>query len=316
MTPISRNDGPPHAGAPDNGATDTADAPFEAFRPRLMALAYRLLGSRSDAEDVVQEAWLRWHQADRSAIGDLEGWLVTATTRLGIDRLRAARRERTDYTGPWLPEPLTVDLAPGPEEQADVSSQVSLAFLSLLETLGPEERAAFLLKEVFDYDYTQIAALLGHTEANCRQMVHRARTRLQAQRPRFEVTPDRHRLLLERFMVAVQRGDQEAIVGLLDADARLVSDGGGKVYATLRPLHGAERIARLFWSIARNVTANVELRIGRVNDELALLRFHDGHLHSISTITVDGDRITQVLSVLNPDKLTATVRSGAGESLS
>lgn len=288
----------------DPTAADSASTPaFEAVRPRLMGLAYRLLGSRSDAEDVVQEAWLRWHQADRSAIRDAEGWLVTATTRLGIDRLRSARSERAAYSGPWLPEPLTIDEGPGPEDQADVSSQVSLAFLALLEKLGPEERAAFLLREVFDYDYAQVAKLLGQGEANCRQMVHRARTRLQAERPRFTVTPDRHRQLLERFMQAVQRGDQTAIMGLLDTDARLVSDGGGKVTAVLRPLHGAERIARLYGALARHMTAQVELRSGRVNGEPAILRYHDGRLHSITTVAIDGDRITQVLSVLNPDKL-------------
>ena len=288
------------------------ERPFEALRPRLMSLAYRLLGSRSDAEDVVQEAWLRWHQADRSAIRDLEAWLVTATTRLGIDRLRSTRTERSAYPGPWLPEPLSIDEAPGPEQQADVSSQVSLAFLALLEKLGPEERAAFLLKEVFDYDYAQVAELLGHSEANCRQMAHRARTRLQAERPRFTVTPDRHRALLERFMHAVQRGDREAITGLLDANARLVSDGGGKATAAIRPLQGAERIARLYWALARRlrlIPLQVELRIGLVNGEPALLRFHDGRLHSISTIAIEagieGDRITQVLSVVNPDKLRA-----------
>jgi len=282
-------------------------ASFETFRPRLLGLAYRLLGSSTDAEDLVQDAWLRWHQADRSAIRDLEAWLVTATTRLGIDRLRSARAERSSYPGPWLPEPLSIDDAPGPEQQADVSSQVSLAFLALLEKLGPEERAAFLLKELFEYDYAQVAELLEHSEANCRQMVHRARTRLQAERPRFAVTPDRHRALLERFMHAVQRGDREAIAGLLDANARLVSDGGGKVASASRPLQGGERIARLYWALARRLrlTVQVDLRIGAVNGELALLRFHDGRLHSISTITVDGDRITQVLSVVNPDKLHA-----------
>lgn len=293
-------------------ASAAGEAPFEALRPRLMGLAYRLLGSRADAEDLVQEAWLRWHQANRSAIRDLEAWLVTATTRLGIDRLRSARTERSAYPGPWLPEPLSIDEAPGPEQLADVSSQVSLAFLALLETLGPEERAAFLLKEVFDYDYARIAELLGQGEANCRQMVHRARTRLQAGRPRFTVTPDRHRALLERFMHAVQRGDRDGIAGLLAANARLVSDGGGKALAALRPLQGAERIGRLYWALARRlrmVPLQVELRIGSVNGEPAMLRFHDGRLHSISTITIEagaeGDRITQVLSVVNPDKLRA-----------
>ena len=276
---------------------------FETHRPRLFGLAYKLLGSRSDAEDVVQDAWLRWRQADRSAIRDAEAWLVTATTRLGIDRLRLARTEREAYFGPWLPEPLSVDEAPDPERGAEIAEQVSLAFLSVLERLGPEERAAFLLKEVFEYDYAQIAELIGQSEANCRQMVHRARTRVQADRPRFAVTPEKHRSLLDRFMHAAQSGDRNAIVQLLDADAQLVSDGGGKVNATIRPLHGAERIARLFWAIARRPQSALEWRFGHVNGEPALLRVRDGHLHSVTTITIEGDRISGIFTVLNPDKL-------------
>ncbi len=285
----------------------TTEALFETHRPRLLGLAYRLLGSRSDAEDVVQDAWLRWRQADRAAIRDPEAWLVTATTRLGIDRLRLARTEREAYVGPWLPEPLSIDEAPGPERGAEVAEQVSLAFLSLLERLGPEERAAFLLKEVFDYDYARIAELIGHGEANCRQMVHRARLRLQAERPRFHVAPEKHRSLLERFMDASRRGDRDAIVQLLDANAQLVSDGGGKVTATIRPLRGAERIARLFWAIARRTKGEQDWRICHVNGEPALLRMHEGRLHSITTITTDGERITDILTVLNPDKLEGLV---------
>ncbi|HEV8695913.1 MAG TPA: RNA polymerase sigma-70 factor [Lysobacter sp.] len=287
----------------------TTESLFETHRPRLFGLAYKLLGSRSDAEDVVQDAWLRWRQTDRSAIRDAEAWLVTATTRLGIDRLRLARTQRETYTGPWLPEPLSVDESPNPERGAEIAEQVSLAFLSLLEKLGPEERAAFLLKEAFDYDYAQIAELIGHSETNCRQMVHRARTRLQVERPRFAVTPTRHRQLLERFMHAASNGDEAAIVGLLDTNARLVSDGGGKVRAVLRPLHGAERIARLYWSIARRGGAQIEWQLGSVNGEPALLRRHEGRLVSITTITIDNDRITQVLSVLNPDKLQGLMHS-------
>ena len=276
---------------------------FETHRSRLFGLAYKLLGSRSDAEDVVQDTWLRWRQADRSVIRDAEAWLVTATTRLGIDRLRTARTERETYVGPWLPEPLSVDESPTPERGVEIAEQVSLAFLSLLERLGPEERAAFLLKEIFDYDYVQIAELIGHSEANCRQMVHRARTRLQAERPRFSVAPEKHRSLLERFMRAAQDGNREAIVRLLDANAHLVSDGGGKVNATIRPLHGAERIARLFWAIARRSKGALDWHLGHVNGEPALLRTHEGRLHSVTTIAVDGDRITGIFTVLNPDKL-------------
>jgi RNA polymerase sigma-70 factor (ECF subfamily) len=282
----------------------TLDAAFESHRPRLLALAYRLLGSRSDAEEIVQDAWLRWHQADRSTIREPEAWLVTTTTRLGIDRLRLVRHEREVYPGPWLPEPLHADDAPGPEQQADVAGQVSLAFLVLLEKLGPEERAAFLLKDVFDYDYPQIAELLEHTEANCRQMVSRARTRVQAERPRFNVEPDTHRRLLERFMHAMQRGDRDSILALLHADARLVADGGGKVTAVGRPLQGAERIADLYRMVARRTEDISEVHLGHVNGEPAVLRWMDGRLQSITTIVVDDEgRITELLSVLNPDKL-------------
>ncbi|MBU8974828.1 MULTISPECIES: RNA polymerase sigma-70 factor [unclassified Lysobacter] len=284
----------------------TPDTAFETHRPRLFALAYRLLGSRSDAEEVVQDAWLRWHQADRSEIRDLEAWLVTATTRLGIDRLRQARKEREVYPGPWLPEPLTIDDTPGPEQQADIAGQVSLAYLAVLEKLGPEERAAFLLKDVFDYDYPQIAELLGHTEANCRQMVSRARTRVQSDRQRFSVEPDMHRRMLERFMHAMQHGDRDAIVALLRADARMVADGGGKATAVARPLESAQRIADLFWAVARRTEGLADLHLGHVNGEPALLRFENGVLHSIITVSLDDEgRIDQVLSVLNPDKLRA-----------
>lgn len=286
---------------------------FHAHRPRLMALAYRLLGSRSDAEDVVQDAWLRWAGTDMAAIVDAEAWLVTTTTRLGLDRLRAAKRERQHYVGPWLAEPLQVSLEadPGadPAQAHALADEVSVAFLTLLEQLGPEERAAFLLKEVFDNDYRQIATLLGHTEANCRQLVHRAKQRLQAGRPRFNADASQHRQLLARFMEASQRGDSEAIQALLHANALMVSDGGGVVTAAVRPLLGAERIGRLFWAIARRGAAH-PAQLGYVNGEPAILRFQGDRLHSITTIEVVDGRIANVYSVLNPDKLPSLVTPG------
>ncbi len=278
---------------------------FEQQRQRLFSLAYRLLGSRSDAEDVVQDAWLRWRGVDHATIDDATAWLVTATTRLGLDRLRAASTARRHYPGPWLPEPLQViaaDPAADPAERHALADQVSLAFLALLERLGPDERAAFLLKEAFDYDYAQIGELLGHAEANCRQLVHRARTRLRAGRPRFAISREHHRRLLQRFMDASQRGDRDAISALLADNARLVSDGGGKVTAAIRPLLGAQRIAMLYWAIARRAPP-LEARIGTVNGEPAILRFAGGRLHSITLIVVDGERIAEVLNLLNPDKL-------------
>ncbi|WWW34772.1 RNA polymerase sigma factor SigJ [Stenotrophomonas rhizophila] len=286
--------------------TDT----FQTHRPRLFALAYRLLGSRSDAEDVVQDARLRWQGADIAGIRDPEGWLVTATTRLGLDRLRARRNARIDYVGPWLPEPLEIALDPDPlhdpAQRHARADAVSVAFPALLEQLGPDERAAFLLKDVFDYDYPDIAPLLNHSPANCRQLVHRARQRLQAGKPRFAVSEGQHRDLLTRFMDASQRGDQAAILSLLHANAEMVSDGGGRVTAAIRPLLGAERIAQLYWAIARRNGAH-PARIGYVNGEPAILRFRGDQLHSVTLVSIDGDRIARVLSVLNPEKLTALV---------
>ncbi|WP_313054564.1 RNA polymerase sigma-70 factor [Stenotrophomonas cyclobalanopsidis] len=291
------------------------ESAFQTHRPRLMALAYRLLGSRSDAEDVVQDAWLRWSGADPAAVRDPEAWLVTTTTRLGLDRLRAARRERVHYVGPWLAEPLEISLAAEPASDPAVAharaDEVSVAFLTLLEQLGPEERAAFLLKEAFDHDYRQIAALLGLTEVNCRQLVHRAKQRLQAGRPRFNADTGQHRQLLARFMDATQRGDSEAIQALLHANARLVSDGGGVVTAAVRPLLGAERIGRLFWAIARRGLGHTA-QLGWVNGEPAILRFLGDQLHSVTTIEVAEGRIANVYSVLNPEKLRGRVTNPDG----
>lgn len=297
-----------------------AEITFQTHRPRLLALAYRLLGSRADAEDVVQDAWLRWANTDTDTIRDAEAWLVTATTRLGLDRLRALKRERLQYIGPWLPEPLEITLEPDtstdPAQAFALADEVSVAFLSLLEQLGPEERAAFLLKEAFDHSYQQIGELIGHSEANCRQLVHRAKQRLQAGRPRFQAAPDQHRKLLARFMDAAQRGDSEAIQALLHANATHVSDGGGVVTATVRPLLGAERIGRLYWAIARRGAA-LPARLGYVNGELAILRFAHGKLASFTTVEVDGNRIVALYSVLNPNKLPLLVTTAdAGASLS
>ncbi|MEG2805229.1 RNA polymerase sigma-70 factor [Stenotrophomonas sp.] len=294
--------------------TDT----FQTHRPRLFALAYRLLGSRSDAEDIVQDAWLRWQGVDAAGIADPEGWLVTATTRLGLDRLRARRSARVAYVGPWLPEPLEITLDPDPLQDPArrhaLADEVSVAFLALLEQLKPDERAAFLLKDVFDYDYPEIAPLLAHSQANCRQLVHRARQRLQAGTPRFAVSPAQHRDLLARFMEASQRGDQATLLSLLHANAELVSDGGGRVTAVIRPLQGAERIAQLYVAIARRDGAH-PARLGYVNGEPAILRFQGVHLHSVTVVSVEGDRIVRVLSVLNPEKLTHVVTApGAGAS--
>lgn len=277
---------------------------FDTHRPRLLALAYRLLGSRSDAEDVVQDTWLRWHRAGPDGILDPEAWLVTVATRLGLDRLRALRSERTRYPGPWLPEPLHVedDAAPGPAERLQIEQDISFAFVWMLERLTPDERAVFLLRQAFDYDHARIAELLGLREDHCRQLAHRAQARLRDGRPRFEVDPAAHRRLLERFMHAARAGDRAGIAALLHDDACLVSDGGGKAKAALRPLAGADRIARLYWAVARRADGRT-WALGRVNGEPAIVQRLDGRIVIVMVATHADGRIVDLLNVMNPDKL-------------
>jgi len=303
---------------------DPSADPFDRVRPRLFGIAYRMLGIRADAEDVVQDAWLRWNRADRSTLASAEAWLVTVTTRLAIDRLRAAKAEREAYVGWWLPEPLAglggrggeepagepID-ARTPEAVAEWASDLSVAFLYVLERLAPEERAAFLLRQVFDHDYPEIAAMLGKSEAACRQMVHRATERVRQQRPRFEVSRDTHRRLLEKFVAATQSGQRDAIKALLADDVELVGDGGGKVAAFKHALHGPDRIANLYWAQFLRLGARISYRLTTINGEAGVLRYIDGQLESVQAFATDGRRITAIYSVRNPDKLTGFPGAGA-----
>lgn len=279
------------------------DDTFVNLRPRLFGLAYRMLGSRTDAEDVLQDAWLRWQESNRGELRSPEAWLTTVVTRLSIDRLRAAKREREAYTGPWLPEPL-VGEADIPERSVEFASDISMAFLLVLERLAPEERAVFLLREVFDVDYREVSQMLGKNAATCRQMLHRARERVRQDRPRFQVNPAAHRQLLERFIAATGSGNREDLFALFAQDVRLASDGGGKVRAVLRVLEGAERLVRFYTSIAR-LTANHPLtyRHAEINGQPGLLQFLDGKLVGALTLVTDGARILEIYSVRNPDKL-------------
>ena len=277
--------------------------PFTTLRPRLFGIAYRMLGVRADAEDVLQDAWLRWSRTDASTLQSAEAWLVTIVTRLSIDRLRALKAEREAYVGWWLPEPLVELDAHTPESAAELAGELSVAFLYVLERLGPEERAAFLLRQVFDYDYPEIAAQLGKTEASCRQMVHRARERVQQARTRCEVPRTVHHQLLQRFMQAAKSGDRSAIEALLSEDAQLIGDGGGKVQSFPKPLVGPFRIANLYWALFRRCGAQVVYRMVHINGEPGLLRYVDGQLESAQAFVTDGERIVSIYAVRNPDKL-------------
>jgi RNA polymerase sigma-70 factor, ECF subfamily len=277
---------------------------FAGHRDRLFGIAYRMLGSRADAEDVLQDAWLRWHEQDASQLRSTEAWLTTMVTRLAIDRLRAAKAQRAAYLGPWLPEPLAEVEVATPESHAEFASDVSVAFMHLLERLGEEERAAFVLHDVFDCDYDDIAETLGKTPVACRQLVHRARERVTSERRRFRVDEAARIDMLKRFMAAAESGDFEAIKSMFTPDALMTSDGGGKAVAVIRPLLGAARIARLWWAISRRPEApGIERRLVRVNGEVGVAFYFRGRLHSVATVDTDGERIHNYYSISNPDKL-------------
>lgn len=276
---------------------------FDALRPRLFGIAYRMLGVRADAEDVLQDAWLRWRDADHASLQSAEAWLVTVVTRLAIDRLRAAKSEREAYVGAWLPEPIVEADERTPEFLAEFASDVSVAFLHVLERLGPEERAAFLLRQVFDYDYGEVAEMLGKREPAVRQMVHRAAERVRQERPRFVVPVDRHRELLQKFIAAAHSGQRAAIRALLADDVHSVGDGGGKASAVAGGLHGGERVANLYWAHALRLGSRLQYRIATINGEPGLLRYVDGQLESANAIVSDGERIVAIYAVRNPDKL-------------
>lgn len=280
-------------------------AEFERHRPRLFGIAYRMLSSRSDAEDVLQDAYLRWHRGASEELRSPEAWLVTIVTRLCIDRLRAARTQREQYVGPWLPEPLIGDTAPAADARAELSSSLSIAFLVVLEQLEPDERAAFLLHEVFDTDYAEIAEILGKSEAACRQMVSRARKRVRGRRPRAQVTDAARRSVLERFANAIQMQDKTALLELVAEQASWTSDGGGRARAALKAIRGRERVVRFALGVLGRHADKFAFEMTSVNGEPALAVRAEGNLFSVITVRTDGLCILDVYTVLNPDKLAA-----------
>lgn len=286
-------------------ASNDRASTFEPHRGRLQGIAYRMLGSRADAEDIVQEAYLRWHRAPAEEIRSPEAWLVTTTTRLCIDRLRAAQAERQAYIGPWLPEPIVEEAAPAADARAELASSLSVAFLAVLERLAPEERAAFLLHEVFDSGYEEIAQILGKSEAACRQIVSRARRRVREDRPRVQVSASARRALIDRFVSALLQQDKHALIQLLAADATWTSDGGGKAKAARKVIHGSEHVARFATAVIGRFADRVRLRVITVNGEPGLALYGDGHLISVISVLTDGARILGIYSVLNPEKLAA-----------
>jgi RNA polymerase sigma-70 factor (ECF subfamily) len=256
-----------------------------------------------------ENVYLKWQQAETRSVRSPEAWLVSVTTRLCIDRLRTLKVDRESYVGPWLSEPIVAEVT-SPETELDKAQHLSIAFLLMLERLSPQERASFLLHEVFDFDYTEIACALQRSEGACRQLVYRARERLGEPRGRFRASPAKHRALVEQFAAATTSGDIDRIVALLSNDAHLVADGGGTTSVVLKPLQGAERIARLFHVIARQVSAHaarLEYRPVLVNGDLGLLRLFNGTLHSVLAFETNEDRIASISIVANPAKMGGAV---------
>ncbi|MFD7183242.1 RNA polymerase sigma-70 factor [Streptomyces sp. NPDC056637] len=287
-------------------ATDTVTEVFEEHRPVLMGVAYRMLGRVADAEDVVQDAWLRWAQADRDEVREPRAYLVRVATRLAIDRLRQAQVRREAYVGPWLPEPLITDFgptAPDTAEAAVLAESVSLAVLVVLESLSPLERAVFVLREAFGFPFAEIATTLDRSESAVRQLAGRARKHVDERRPRFDVDPAEQRDLTERFLAAATGGDLEGLMTLLAPDARLVGDSGGKSKAPLRIIESADKVGRFLLGAAKSGGTGFTFRIVELNAGPAVLALVDGKPDSVFQIDVADGHVQCVYIVRNPDKL-------------
>ena len=281
---------------------------FNTDRPLLFSIAYRMLGSASDAEDVLQDAWLRYRGVDRSTIRSPKAFATTIVTRLCLDRLKAARTTREEYVGPWLPEPVLTSEVENPDTMLQRAESVTLAFLVLLEKLSPEERAVFLLKDVFEYEHSEIAEMLATSVENSRQLLHRAKARLAKERPRLTGTAESRRVVAERFARAFSTGDGAELTALLARDVGVWSDGGGKVIAARRPIIGRDEVLNFLLGIQRTAQRaglmdDASLRIEDVNSEPALVLRVRQKLESIFVLSIDDDVISAIRVVRNPDKL-------------
>jgi RNA polymerase sigma-70 factor (ECF subfamily) len=288
------------SGGPED--LDQAVAVFAGVRPRLFGIAYRMLGSAAEAEDLVQDVWLRWQTYDRATVTDPAAFLATAITRLAINALQSARVRRETYIGPWLPEP--VDTSADPHLGAERGEALGFAVLLLLERLSPTERAAYVLREAFDYPYRQIADIIQVSEVAVRQLVSRARKHLVSER-RAPVTPAEQRRLLTAFVAAARAGDLAALEGILAADAVSYSDGGGAVRASRFPVVGAPRVAKYVRAFADRFWVGVEVEWGSVNGQAAALLRRDGEVFTVLTVNASDQGIDQVLWMMNPAKITA-----------
>jgi RNA polymerase sigma-70 factor (ECF subfamily) len=287
-----------------------ADDPLAGCRSLLFGIAYRMLGSVMDAEDIVQEAYLRWQQVDPTTVQSPRSYLTTTVTRLCIDQLRAARNKREAYVGPWLPDPLLGTPAPESADSAALAESLSMAFLVLLERLNPLERAVFLLHDIFEYTFVEIAAVVERTPANCRQIAHRARHAIQQARPRFTAAPDEQAQLTERFAVACRDGDLDGLLALLSQEITLWTDGGGVVHAARNPIHGPNAVARFLLGVLGKTPDGFAARFGDVNGRPGILTETHGQLTGALSLAIADGWIQGIYLVVNPEKLHAPLVMG------
>ncbi|MEU9869568.1 MULTISPECIES: RNA polymerase sigma-70 factor [Actinomadura] len=283
-------------------AADPATEDFVTHRNLLFTVAYEMLGSAADAEDVLQETWLRWVKVDLAQVRDRRAYLVRITTRQALNRLRTLTRRREAYVGPWLPEPLLT--SPDVAEDVELAESMSMALMLVLETLAPTERAVFVLREVFDVGYEEIAAAVGKSTAAVRQIAHRARRHVDARRPREAVSQAETRAVLDSFRRALDTGDLQGLLDVLAPDVVMVGDGGGLKQAALRPVTGAEKVARYIVGGTGRVKSTVTVEQTVVNGNPALVMRLDGELDGVLAVRVEGARITGLYYVRNPEKLT------------
>ena len=284
--------------------TDTQTA-FEEHRRLLEGAAYRILGTRTDAEDVVQEAWIRWSTVEPDTVDDARAYLVTITSRLALNKLRELKARRETYVGPWLPEPVAT-ATDDPARAAELADEVSMAMLIVLESLTPLERAAFVMTDVFAMKSPEVAEALGRSPASVRQLVTRARSHLAARTPRQVVEKSRHRAVIERFLNAAVSGDVAELVAVLSPDVTLVTDGGGVRRAALRPIHSSEKVIRWILGVLSDPqVASLRPEIRTLNGEPAVVALGPDGVDSVYFLTVEDGRITAVHSIRNPEKLTA-----------
>jgi len=287
-----------------DAATSVRLATFDQFRSLLFSIAYRMLGSVADSEDMLQETFIRWQHTQEQEIRSPRAFLVTIISRLCINHLQSARLEREEYVGEWLPEPIVTGMEGDPFNLMRVDESLSMAFLVLLERLTPVERAVFLLREIFDYSYAEVAAIINQAEPNCRQILHRAKQRIVGARPRFAASKRSRKDLLDRFLEAIGTGEMSGLIDLLAKDVVLHSDGGGKGLAVPNEVHGADKVARgILGSLRRLVPKELTRRLAYINGEPGLVNYLNGKPHSVLTIHVVDGKIRAIYIITNPEKL-------------